>query len=49
MQGLTNRAIAEKLSVSAETVKSHLHHIMQKMQVHDRTQAAVTAALQQLV
>jgi signal transduction histidine kinase/DNA-binding CsgD family transcriptional regulator len=49
MQGLTNRAIAEKLSVSAETVKSHLHHIMQKMQVHDRTQAAVTAALQKLV
>lgn len=49
MQGLTNRAIAEKLSVSAETVKSHLHHIMQKMQVHDRTQAAVTAARQQLV
>jgi len=48
-QGLTNRAIAEKLSVSAETVKSHLHHIMQKMQVHDRTQAAVTAARQQLV
>ena len=49
MQGLTNRAIAEKLSVSAETVKSHLRHIMQKMQVHDRTQAAVTAARQQLV
>lgn len=49
MQGLTNRAIAEKLSISAETVKSHLHHIMQKMQVHDRTQAAVTAARQQLV
>lgn len=49
MQGLTNRAIAERLSVSAETVKSHLHHIMQKMQVHDRTQAAVTAARQQLV
>ncbi|MGB8343298.1 MAG: hybrid sensor histidine kinase/response regulator transcription factor [Ktedonobacteraceae bacterium] len=48
-QGLTNRAIAEKLSVSAETVKSHLHHIMQKMQVHDRTQAAVTAARQQLM
>jgi len=49
MQGLTNRAIAEKLSVSAETVKSHLHHIMQKMEVHDRTQAAMTAARQQLV
>jgi signal transduction histidine kinase/DNA-binding CsgD family transcriptional regulator len=42
--GLTNRAIAEKLSVSIETVKSHVHHIMQKLQVSDRTQAAVVAA-----
>ena len=41
--GLTNRAIAEKLSISLETVKSHVHHIMQKMQVRDRTQAAVLA------
>src|SRR5579883_485853 len=41
--GLTNRAIAEKLSVSVETVKSHVHHIMQKLQVGDRTQAAVVA------
>lgn len=41
--GLTNRAIAEKLSVSVETVKSHVHHITQKLQVSDRTQAAVVA------
>lgn len=44
--GLTNRAIAEQLSISMETVKSHVHHIMQKMQVKDRTQAAVVAARQ---
>lgn len=43
VEGLTNRAIAEKLSVSIETVKSHVHHIMQKMGVRDRTQAAVVA------
>lgn len=43
VEGLTNRAIAEKLSVSTETVKSHVHHIMQKMGVRDRTQAAVVA------
>jgi signal transduction histidine kinase/DNA-binding CsgD family transcriptional regulator len=43
VEGLTNRAIAEKLSVSIETVKSHVHHIMQKLQVNDRTQAAVVA------
>jgi len=46
VEGATNRAIAQKLSVSVETVKSHVHHIMQKMQVKDRTQAAVVATRQ---
>ncbi len=46
VEGLTNRAVAEKLSISLETVKSHVHHIMQKMQVKDRTQAAVLATRQ---
>ncbi|MGI9061043.1 MAG: helix-turn-helix transcriptional regulator [Ktedonobacteraceae bacterium] len=49
MRGLTNRAIAEQLSVSVETAKSHVHHIIQKMQVHDRTQAAVEATKQRLL
>lgn len=47
VEGLTNRAISERLSVSLETVKSHVHHIMQKMHVKDRTQAAVVATRQQ--
>ncbi|HEU5380592.1 MAG TPA: LuxR C-terminal-related transcriptional regulator [Ktedonobacteraceae bacterium] len=47
VDGLTNRAISERLSVSLETVKSHVHHIMQKMHVKDRTQAAVVATRQQ--
>jgi signal transduction histidine kinase len=47
VDGLTNRAISERLSVSLETVKSHVHHIMQKMRVKDRTQAAVVATRQQ--
>ncbi|MGH2481995.1 MAG: helix-turn-helix transcriptional regulator, partial [Ktedonobacteraceae bacterium] len=46
VDGLTNRAISERLSVSLETVKSHVHHIMQKMHVKDRTQAAVVATRQ---
>ena len=46
VEGLTNRAIAERLSVSTETIKSHVHHIMQKLQVNDRTQAAVIATKQ---
>jgi signal transduction histidine kinase/DNA-binding CsgD family transcriptional regulator len=47
IEGLTNRAISTRLSVSLETVKSHVHHIMQKMHVRDRTQAAVVATRQQ--
>lgn len=46
VDGMTNRAISEHLSVSLETVKSHVHHIMQKMHVKDRTQAAVIATRQ---
>src|SRR2546421_3278824 len=45
-EGLTNRAIAGELSVSTETIKSHVHHIIQKMQVNDRTRAAVIATKQ---
>jgi signal transduction histidine kinase/DNA-binding CsgD family transcriptional regulator len=49
VSGATNRRIAEQLSVSIETVKSHMRHIMQKLGVKDRTQAAVLAARQQWV
>jgi len=46
IDGSTNSEIAKKLSVSVETVKSHVRHIMQKMHVQDRTQAAVKATRQ---
>ncbi|MGH2494701.1 MAG: LuxR C-terminal-related transcriptional regulator [Ktedonobacteraceae bacterium] len=49
VDGATNRVIADQLSLSIETVKSHVHHIMQKLQVKDRTQAAVLAARKQWV
>ena len=49
VEGASNRMIAERLSVSIETVKSHMHHIMQKLGVKDRTQAAVLAARHQWV
>jgi DNA-binding NarL/FixJ family response regulator len=45
-QGMSNTDIALKLLISRATVKSHVHHIMQKLHVHDRTQAAVHAARQ---
>jgi DNA-binding NarL/FixJ family response regulator len=41
--GLTNREIASKLAVSAGTVKIHVEHIIAKLGVSDRTQAAVRA------
>ena len=41
--GLTNKQIAETLHVSYETVKEHIQHILRKIGVTDRTQAAVWA------
>jgi DNA-binding NarL/FixJ family response regulator len=41
--GRTNRRIAEELHLSLSTVKRHLEHIIKKLKVSDRTQAAVKA------
>ncbi|WP_425450730.1 response regulator [Tumebacillus permanentifrigoris] len=41
--GLRNDAIAQKLSISEGTVKTHVHRILQKFAVEDRTQAVVQA------
>src|SRR5829696_6120220 len=43
VEGHTNRVIAEKLSLSIGTVKIHVEHIIAKLGVSDRTQAAVRA------
>ncbi len=42
-KGGTNRSIAESLFVSQATVKTHLIHIFQKLQVEDRTSAVARA------
>jgi DNA-binding NarL/FixJ family response regulator len=42
-QGQTNREIAQNLAVSVGTVKIHVEHILAKLGVSDRTQAAVRA------
>jgi len=42
-EGQTNKQIAQKLDISYETVKEHVQHILQKIGVTDRTQAAVWA------
>lgn len=48
-QGLNNQAIAEALCVSIPTVKTHVQHILHKLHVADRTQAALLATRQALV
>lgn len=39
-QGLTNRQIADRLAISESTARSHLHNILDKLQVSNRVQAA---------
>ncbi|MCH8853698.1 MAG: response regulator transcription factor [Planctomycetes bacterium] len=41
--GLRNKEIAGRLGISAGTVKTHVASIFEKLQVNDRTAAAVTA------
>jgi DNA-binding NarL/FixJ family response regulator len=47
--GLTNKEIAQALHISYETVKEHVQHILRKIGVTDRTQAAVWAVHKNLV
>lgn len=47
--GLTNKEIAQSLGISYETVKEHVQHILRKIGVSDRTQAAVWAVRKGLV
>jgi DNA-binding NarL/FixJ family response regulator len=41
--GLANKAIAQAMSVSENTVKYHIKNILQKLGVHNRTEAAAYA------
>jgi DNA-binding NarL/FixJ family response regulator len=42
-RGLSNAEIAKELFLSGATVKTHLAHVMQKLDVRDRVQAVVLA------
>ena len=41
--GLTNKQIAEAMHIGYETVKEHVQHVLRKIGLTDRTQAAVWA------
>lgn len=49
VEGFNNQAIAETLRISLPTVKTHVQHILQKLHVSDRTQAAMLAVRQRLL
>ena len=42
-QGKSNREIGDVLKITEGTVKYHVNNILSKLQVHDRTQAVITA------
>ncbi|HEY4311212.1 MAG TPA: response regulator transcription factor [Pirellulales bacterium] len=47
--GLSNKEIAKSLTISVETVKEHVQHVLRKIGVNDRTQAAVWAVRKGIV
>jgi two-component system, NarL family, response regulator len=47
--GLNNQRIAEKLFIAAGTVRVHVHAILQKLNVTDRTQAAIIALQKRII
>jgi len=38
-KGLSNKEIAKRLSIEAQTVKNHIHNILDKLQLHNRLEA----------
>ncbi len=48
-EGKTNKEIANSLDLSEKTVKNHVRNIFHKLQVYDRTQAAILAIRKGLI
>lgn len=48
-EGMFNKEIATELSISERTVKNHIFNIFKKLEVSDRTQAAVFAIKNKLI
>ncbi|HEY9907329.1 MAG TPA: response regulator transcription factor, partial [Thermosynechococcaceae cyanobacterium] len=47
--GRSNQEIAEQLYIAPGTVRVHVHAILQKLEVRDRTQAAIVAFQKHLI
>jgi len=47
-QGATNKEIAEQLFISVGTVKNHIHHILEKLNLTNRTQVAAYARMRKV-
>ncbi len=48
-QGLNNAEISDRLCISMNTVKTHLKNIFQKLEVEDRTAAALKALKERII
>jgi len=49
VEGKSNSEIAHELGISIHTIKAHISHILEKLAVYDRVQAAVKAVKYNLV
>ncbi len=49
VEGMSNASIAKKLFISIQTVRNHIRHIYEKLQVHSKSQAVVKAIREGLV
>ena len=45
-EGLSNKEIGRRLNISDGTIKQHLHHIYQKLEISNRTVLAALAITQ---
>lgn len=48
-KGMSNKEIGEKLFIGERTVKTHVSHLLEKLQLQDRTQLAIYAVQNKLV
>jgi DNA-binding NarL/FixJ family response regulator len=47
--GMPNKRIAYKLGISEKTVRNHISHIYEKLEIYDRSQAVLYAVRKGLV